>query len=599
MNYYQERKNEIVDLVNQIKKDRKKDTLSDELKVIQKVVGSYILLKHSYKSYIEYCAVYNYIQQSLIDKIQTCENNERGIVKDQIMRNAIVLVQLYKYIENGERYSFTDFMLGDVVNVKEVNSHIFGYTHFGLDDFLSNEKRKSTLINDLCNVLNVKSSENLISRYFSDLDIIQSTSTDKLNVLKKSIDGIVLDVSLREVELRLSGFPLHKQQTIILSPLIYLSETGHTIPLDWSSNEWLIFGKRSTGKLRITHLNKIELKCARNLEQSSIFERKIHDNIKTMIEDNWKRCTEEVRQSTAMKSTSLAIKHKTSVITGKKKLKKTSLGNPKKNEVESDSDIKIFDTTKGTKVGDEWDTLSLDSDAPHKSDPIEVVKQVLNSPLSVEERNLVGSYMAVNSKEGMSDTEKSVLDAETIDVDITDFVKRESMRTLRPEQYLNDEIISFYLKVCLEKRAEKQWDKQKNDKRSHFFSSYFWQALFDECNHNQDMRGKYNFNNVSRWSRKVSGGNIFEKKRIFIPINVGQMHWTLGVIHIQKKLIQYYNSMRGDRNKTSAATKCNGMLNYLKDEYKNKYGHEMNTSNWTIDSYPESVPQQLNGEYYP
>ena len=38
------------------------------------------------------------------------------------------------------------------------------------------------------------------------------------------------------------------------------------------------------------------------------------------------------------------------------------------------------------------------------------------------------------------------------------------------------------------------------------------------------------------------------------------------------------------------------MLEYLKDEYYNMYCHEMDTSNWTIDSHPKNVPQQNNGE---
>ena len=91
---------------------------------------------------------------------------------------------------------------------------------------------------------------------------------------------------------------------------------------------------------------------------------------------------------------------------------------------------------KGGKVGDKG---KIDSDdvAPQKSvvkenstiisSPIEIseidigskdilVGQVLNTPLSVEERNLVGSYMAVNFEEGMSDKEKSAFLGEILAV---------------------------------------------------------------------------------------------------------------------------------------------------------------------------------------
>ena len=171
------------------------------------------------------------------------------------------------------------------------------------------------------------------------------------------------------------------------------------------------------------------------------------------------------------------------------------------------------------------------------------------------------------------------------------------MRTLLPEEWLNDEIIGFYLKVGLQNRDNKLWDKQKKGRRSHFFSSYFWQTLFDEYNRNKDMRGKDNYNNSRKWSKKVFGGNIFELKRLFIPINYRRDHWALGVIHIQNKLIQYYDSTKASsKYRERADTACNGMLNYLKDEHKTMYGREMNTSDWTIDPHPKDVPQQRDGE---
>ena len=109
--------------------------------------------------------------------------------------------------------------------------------------------------------------------------------------------------------------------------------------------------------------------------------------------------------------------------------------------------------------------------------------------------------------------------------------------------------------------------------------------------------GKYNYNNVSRWSNKVIGGNIFALKRLFIPIKYCHDHWALGVIHVQNKLIQHYDSMKAhSKYRERPDTACKGMLNYLKDEHEKQYEHEMNTSDWTIDPYPKGVPQQCNGK---
>ena len=314
-------KNEIKALIDQIKNNKKYlSGVSDaNVKVIEGVVSKYILLKHFHKSYMEYCSVYKAIQESLIDKMmKACKNNEHEQLKNQIVRNAIVLVQLYKYIENGERYSYSDYYLGKKENVKMGHSHIFGYTGFGLDDFLSRDKRKSTLIDDLRSALNAKSNDILIEKYFSGLNTWQSEATDELNNLKKSVDGIEIDNSLSHVTFDISGMQTFKQQTMILSPMIYVSDGGHTIPLDWSRREWKVYGEKATGKLRILNLNECEQKHKRvkiNYDEGGIAESNLRTEIKRMMEENY---MEVVRQSSA-------IKYKTETITGRKNLKKKPL----------------------------------------------------------------------------------------------------------------------------------------------------------------------------------------------------------------------------------------------------------------------------------
>ena len=327
--FKQVRKNEIKALIDQIK-NNKNYSVSDasDVNVIQGVVSKYILLKHFHKSYMEYCSVYKEIQESLIEKMKTCESSQWEQLKNQIVRNAIVLVQLYKYIENGERYSYSDYYLGKKENVKMDPSHIFGYTGFGLDDFLSRDKRKSTVIDGLRAALNAKSNDILIEKYFRDLNVWQSITTDELNALKKMVDGIEIDNSLSHVTFDISGMQTFKQQTMILSPLIYISDGGHTIPLDWSRREWMCFGKQGTGLLRILNLNECEQKHKQvkiNFDEGRISESNLREEIKSMMEDNWKIYMEGVRKSSPLKSSSLAIKHKAEAITGRKNLKKKPL----------------------------------------------------------------------------------------------------------------------------------------------------------------------------------------------------------------------------------------------------------------------------------
>ena len=54
------------------------------------------------------------------------------------------------------------------------------------------------------------------------------------------------------------------------------------------------------------------------------------------------------------------------------------------------------------------------------------------------------------------------------------------------------------------------------------------------------MNGTYGYANVRRWSRKF---DVFEKEKIFIPVNISNSHWTMIVVFVQKREIHYYDSM--------------------------------------------------------
>ena len=65
---------------------------------------------------MEYCDVYKLVQLSLIHKKYNCnDSREDVIINNQITRNAIVLVQLYKYIDREERYSPSDSKWGVII----------------------------------------------------------------------------------------------------------------------------------------------------------------------------------------------------------------------------------------------------------------------------------------------------------------------------------------------------------------------------------------------------------------------------------------------------------------------------------------------------
>jgi hypothetical protein len=60
-----------------------------------------------------------------------------------------------------------------------------------------------------------------------------------------------------------------------------------------------------------------------------------------------------------------------------------------------------------------------------------------------------------------------------------------------------------------------------------------------------NLRGRYNYENIRRWSKKVPGKDIFKLKNMF-PIHLDNLHWMLAVIFMEEKIIQYYDSYTYD-----------------------------------------------------
>ena len=63
------------------------------------------------------------------------------------------------------------------------------------------------------------------------------------------------------------------------------------------------------------------------------------------------------------------------------------------------------------------------------------------------------------------------------------------------------------------------------------------------------------------------------------------------MIFMEEKKIQYYDSLGWtDR------VKLEGLLEYVKDEYKAKKGGDMDVSEWNLVGCTSDTPRQLNGE---
>lgn len=156
---------------------------------------------------------------------------------------------------------------------------------------------------------------------------------------------------------------------------------------------------------------------------------------------------------------------------------------------------------------------------------------------------------------------------------------RRKLVCLKPNTWLNDEVINFYMNMLIE-RDNSLCEKFPGRRKSHFFNSFFVERLLKTDK-------KYNYNNVKRWSKKF---DIFELDKVFFPINIDNMHWTLAVVYPQLKEIHYFDSMRG-----KGQFYMEGLRNWIMDEAAIKKNLTLDPSEWILISRTHEIPQQGNG----
>jgi len=189
------------------------------------------------------------------------------------------------------------------------------------------------------------------------------------------------------------------------------------------------------------------------------------------------------------------------------------------------------------------------------------------SPLSTEELAKVNDILMKSSntlltdKFGITMTEKK-------------------LSCLKPCTWLNDEVINFYMCLLQERDAKLVDLSYGGKKSSHYFNSFFMTKLFTE-------KQLYNYKAVSKWTKNI---NIFQKDKIFIPLNIRNTHWTMIVVYIQLKQIHYYDSLDGN-----GQVYLNHLKHWLTDESRVKYNNEYSIKEWQLIGNEENIPQQNNG----
>uniref|UniRef100_A0A8C3RSZ0 SUMO specific peptidase 1 n=1 Tax=Chelydra serpentina TaxID=8475 RepID=A0A8C3RSZ0_CHESE len=149
-------------------------------------------------------------------------------------------------------------------------------------------------------------------------------------------------------------------------------------------------------------------------------------------------------------------------------------------------------------------------------------------------------------------------------------ITRKDIQTLNNLNWLNDEIINFYMNLLMER------SKEKGLPTVHAFNTFFFTKLKTA-----------GYQAVKRWTKKV---DVFSVDVLLVPIHLG-VHWCLAVIDFRKKTITYYDSMGGINNEA-----CRILLQYLKQESLDKKRKEFDANGWLLLSKKsQEIPQQMNG----
>jgi hypothetical protein len=162
-----------------------------------------------------------------------------------------------------------------------------------------------------------------------------------------------------------------------------------------------------------------------------------------------------------------------------------------------------------------------------------------------------------------SPVNKTLVDAHNI------AITRKDLDTLRGLNWLNDEIINFYMQMIVARSSTTDnWPKV------YAMNTFFLPKLRDS-----------GYATLKRWTRKV---DIFSYDVIIVPVHL-DVHWCLAVINLKKKGVYFYDSMGSDKPSILKL-----LLHYLEQESLDKKKAPFDTSGFEMENVKD-IPRQMNG----
>lgn len=198
-------------------------------------------------------------------------------------------------------------------------------------------------------------------------------------------------------------------------------------------------------------------------------------------------------------------------------------------------------------------------------------------------------------------------------------INAEDIYKLKPHCWLNDEIINSYFQLLVDRsermvlaRNRKLPNGLSNGSKLEgadvtaggnrdlsssdgfgnevpqitYINSFFYAKLVSI----KDRRAgsySYDYSRIRRWTRK---DNVFAYDIMLIPINVQNVHWSLGVINFKEKTVSHLDSMGG----SDMLSVCDNLLRWVRDEAQDKGVKDFDPEAWRTAEV--KVPQQNNSD---
>ena len=154
-------------------------------------------------------------------------------------------------------------------------------------------------------------------------------------------------------------------------------------------------------------------------------------------------------------------------------------------------------------------------------------------------------------------------------------MKAKSLKSLQGLNWLDDEIINFYMEMINDRskaKADSHGYKKVWATNTFFFPTFTEQG----------------YPKVRRWTKR-NKIDVFSLDYVVIPVHL-QVHWTCAIVDLTMREITFVDSMGGHGDQY-----CREILKYLEAEHKDKKGAPLpDPDGWKCLS-AENNPQQDNG----